>query len=194
VSGSARLLNEAINLTPPTELRHQNRQKLQSLKMNSDTIELFINNTVFSPRHQTWLIAALENLYGSSNRELFLKMALQAHDRTMALIITQMTLMFAGYHAKIEPIDRFYPISRVLYAKDKKGKIVIALPADHILWGERLASAVSEIMKKTKGDRFELWTAGSVSKKAKNQLSKAGWVIHTDVLPKLKAKLKAKTQ
>ena len=194
VSGGARLLNETINLTPPTELRHQNRQKLLGLGMNSDTIDLFINNTVFSPRHQTWLVAALEKMKGASNRELFLKVALQAHDRTMALIITQMTLMFAGYHNKIGPIDRFYPIARVLYAKDKRGKILIALPADHILWSARFAGAVTEIKEKTKGSMYELWTARGVSQKTEDHLSKAGWVIHTDVWSKLKEKLEPKSQ
>ncbi len=194
VSGGARLLNETINLTPPIELRNQNRGKLLGLGMNSDTVELFINNSAFSPRSQTWLIAGLENLHGASNRELFLKVALQAHDRTMALMITQMTLMFAGYHSKIEPIDRFYPISRVLYAKDKKGKILMVISADHILWSERLAGAVSEIMEKTKGDQFELWTARSVSKKAMDQLTRAGWVIHADVFDQLKGKIESKTQ
>lgn len=194
VSGGARLLNETINLTPPTELRHQNRQKLLGLGMNSDTIDLFINNTVFSPRHQTWLVAALEKMKGASNRELFLKVALQAHDRTMALMITQMTMMFAGYHTKIAPIDRFYPIARVLYAKNNKAKVVMALPADHILWSERFAGAVSEITKKTKGDLFDLWTAGSVSKKAEDHLAKSGWVLHTDVWAKLREKLEPKSQ
>ena len=36
-SGGARLLNEAINLKPPTELRHENRQKLTNMGMDSDT-------------------------------------------------------------------------------------------------------------------------------------------------------------
>jgi len=43
-----------------------------------------------------------------------------------------------------------FTISRVLYAKDKKGKILMALPADHILWSERFAGAVSEVMEKAK--------------------------------------------
>jgi hypothetical protein len=194
VSGGARLLNEAINLTPPVELRSQNRQKLTKMGMNSDTIDLFINNTVFSPRNQTWLVAALEKMPHASNRELFLKVALQAHDRTMALIITQMTIMFAGYDTQIEPIDRFYPISRVLYAKDKKERILIALPADRILWSERFAGAVAEIKRKTKGNRFELWTAGDVGKKTEEHLSKAGWVIHTDVWSKLQEIMEPRTQ
>jgi hypothetical protein len=194
VSGGARLLNEAINLTPPTELRHQNRQKLTEMGMNSDTIDLFINNTVFTPREQTWLVAALEKMPGAANRELFLKVALQAHDPSMALVITQMAMMFAGYDTEIEPIDRFYPIARVLYGKDKKGNVLIAVPADHLLWSERFVGAVAEIKEKTKGNQFELLTAGDVSKKAREHLSKAGWIIHTDVWSKLKEKTEPKTQ
>jgi len=194
VSGGSRLLNEAINLKPPTELRHENRQKLTDLGMDSDTIDLFINNTVFSPRHQTWLVAALEKMKGVSNRELFLKVALQAHDRIMSLMITQMAMMYAGYHTKIGRVDRFYPISRVLYAKDKKGTVLMALPADDILWSARFAGAVAAIKEKTKGDRYELWTARGVSKKTEKNLSKASWVIHTDVWSKLKDKLERKTQ
>jgi hypothetical protein len=192
VFGGARLLNETINLTPPVELRSQNRQKLNKMGMNSDTIDLFINNTVFSPRNQTWLVAALEKMQAAANRELFLKVALQAHDPIMSLMITQMGMMFAAYNTQKEPLDRFFPVARVLYAKDKKGKIVIAIPADHILWSERFAGAVTEI--KEKGNQFELWTAGDVSKKAQEHLSKAGWGIHTDVWSKLKEKIEPKTQ
>jgi hypothetical protein len=46
--------------------------------MDSDTIDLFINNAVFSPRYQTWLVVALEKMQDTSNRELFLKVALKA--------------------------------------------------------------------------------------------------------------------
>jgi hypothetical protein len=194
VSGGARLLNEAINLTPPVELRSQNRKKLIAMGMNSDTIDLFINNTVFSPREQTWLVAALERMPTAANRELFLKVALQAHDPIMSLMITQMGLMFAAYDTQKEPLDRFHPVARVLYAKDKKGNVLIALPTDHILWSERFAGAVAEIKEKTKGNQFELWTAGDVRKKTQEHLSKAGWVIHTDVWSKLKEKTEPKTQ
>jgi len=194
VSGGARLLNEAINMTPPQELRKNNRQKLTVMDMNSDTIDLFINNTVFSPRHQTLIVAAMEKMQGASNKELILKVALQAHDRTMALIITQMALMFSGYHNRIEPIVRFFPIARVLYAKDKKGKVIVMLPADHILWSMRFADAVAEIKEKREGDTFELWIAGSVSKKAEDQLHRSGWLFHTDAWSRLEDTLLPKSQ
>jgi hypothetical protein len=188
-SGAARLLNDQINATPPSELRLQNRQKLVDMSFNTDTIELFINNTVFSPRDQTWLVASLAKMNGTSNRELFLKVALQAKDRTMALLIAQMTMMYAGYHKRISPIDRLYPVARVLYAQNKKGEIVLIIPADYVTWNERFSRAVTEIKKKMKRkNTFELWTIGNISSKAKDNLSKAGWSIHTNVLSKLKEK------
>jgi hypothetical protein len=64
------------------------------------------------------------------------------------------------------------------------------LPADYILWSERFAGGVAEISKKTKGEKFELWTAGGMSKGAKANLSQAGWVIHTNALSEFKSKLK----
>jgi hypothetical protein len=193
-SGSTRLLNETINLKPPTELRHMNREKLTDMGMDSDTIDLFINNTVFTPRYQTWLVAALEKLNGVANRELFLKVALQAHDQNVSRMITLTAIMYAGYHNRIEPVDRFYPISRVLYAMDKKGKVLMVLPADHILWSARFAGTTAQIKERAKGDGFQLWTGGSVSQKAMDQLSKSGWEIHADIFSKLTEKWEAKTQ
>ena len=169
VSGAARLLNDAINMTPPTELRHQNRKKLIDMGMDPDTIELFINNSAFSPRNQTWLVASLDKMKGVSNRELFLKVALQANDSTMSLLITHMAVMCAGYHARIAPVEHLFPIARILYAKDRSGKIVLVIPTDHILWSERFAGAVTEMQEKNNGAKLELWTAGDVSPQATGQ-------------------------
>ncbi len=43
-SGTARLLNEAINATPASELWLQNKNKLLGMGVNEDSIELFLNN------------------------------------------------------------------------------------------------------------------------------------------------------
>ncbi len=185
-SGAARLLNDQINATPPAELRSQNRQKLLDMGLDAALTERFINNTIFSPREQTWLVAALVKMKGASNRELFLKVGLQANDRTTALLITQMAVMCAGYHHRISPIDRFYPVARVLYAQTKKGEVVLIVPTDYMTWNDRFSSAVSQIRDMMKDKKsFALWTTGGVSKKAADHLSKAGWAVHTNVMPEL---------
>ncbi len=92
-SGTARLLNEAINTTPASELWLQNKNKLLGMGMNEDTIELFLNNPQFSPALQTVMVAALDSMKGVDNRELYLKVALQAGDPVMARIITESSEM-----------------------------------------------------------------------------------------------------
>ncbi len=108
-SGTARLLNEAINTTPASELWLQNKNKLLAMDMNGDTVELFLNNPSFSPAQSTVLVTALESMKGVANRELFIKVALQASDPDMAKIITRTAVMTAGYHRKFPHLKRLCP-------------------------------------------------------------------------------------
>lgn len=191
-SGATRLLNDVINKTPPTELRRQNRQKLLDMGIDPDITQLFINNPLFSPREQTFMVASLEKMKGVANRDLFLKVALQVQHRNMAFLVTQMTMMFSGYHNIVAPIDRFYPLARIVCAQTKKGTVIVILPADYIIWSKRLAGAVIALNENTniqkKKIAYELWTLGDVSKKAKKELKKAMWDFYTDVELKLKVR------
>jgi hypothetical protein len=58
----------------------QNKKKLLGMGMNEDTVELFLSNPVFSPALSTVLTTALDSMTGVENRELFLKVALQANE------------------------------------------------------------------------------------------------------------------
>ena len=133
-------------------------------------------------------MAALGKLDGAANRELFLKVALQAQDRTRARLIAEMAVMYAAYNEKETPIDRFYPLLRILHAIDKKGRVLLVLPTDYILWSTRLAGALEELKKRTRGERFALWTTGEVSRRCREQLARAGWSTHARALAKLSPK------
>lgn len=183
-SRAVRLLNETVNLTPPTELRVQNRRKLTTMGVDEDLIQLFINNPAFSPRNQTFFVTALEKLKGVENRELFIKVALQLHDIHTVTLVTRMTLMFAAYHKKTGSIRRFYPFSRFVYAELENGRTILMLPTDYITWNEEFAGAIDSLATgsaKKQLDKAELWTLGAVSKRAREELSKRGWQIKTDV-------------
>ncbi|MCP4260664.1 MAG: hypothetical protein GY774_24535 [Planctomycetes bacterium] len=187
-SGTARLLNEAINTTPASELWLQNKNKLLAMGSDSDTVELFLNNPVFSPAQETVLVTALESLKGVANRELFLKVALQASDPDMAKTITETAVMSAGYHKHIKPLQRFTPMARLTSAVRKDGSVVVLLPTDYIIWSEKVAdvaASLTEKAKQTKGPGVEVWTLGSFSERAKSELQKMGWKIYTDVRSQL---------
>lgn len=184
-SGAARLLNEAINNTPAPELWLQNKNKLVGMGMNVDTVELFLNNPSFSPALATILVTALDSLKGVANRELFIKVALQASDDVMAKTITKIAAMSAGYHKEIAPLKRFTPMARLTQGVRKDGTRVVVLPTDYIIWNKQVAEVVTSISEEVKEGGLELWVAGSLSKQSEAELKKRGWKIHTEVTSQL---------
>lgn len=123
-SAAARLLNEVVNTTPAAQLWLQNKNKLLAMGFNADTVELFLNNPTFSPAHQTTLVTALTELEGVANRELFMKVALQASDVGMANLISRIAVMSVGYHKNISSLKRFIPLARITYATGKDGSVI----------------------------------------------------------------------
>jgi hypothetical protein len=184
-SGTARLLNEAINTTPASELWLQNKNKLVAMGVDADVVELFLNNPSFSPAMSTILVTALEDMKGVQNRELFVKVALQAADPVMAETITRIAVMSAGYHKRIAPLKTFIPMARVTEGVRKDGARVVLLPVDYMTWSERIAAASETIGSEAKGKDLELWVLGQVSGQAEAALQKAGWKIHTGAGAKL---------
>lgn len=187
-SGTARLLNEAINTTPASELWLQNKNKLLGMGMNEDTIELFLNNPQFSPTLQTVMVAALDSMKGVGNRELYLKVALQASDPVVAKIITESVVMTAGYHKNISPLKHLTRLARLARAEKEDGTIVLILPTDHIIWSGKVSGLTGSLTEKAKisrGVRLEIWISGDFSAMARSKLEGMGWKVHTKVRSKL---------
>ncbi len=189
-SGTARLLNEAINTTPASELWVQNQKKLQSMGMDADTVKLFLNNGSFSPAMSTVMVAALEKMKGVNNRELFIKVALQASDYDMANTITKIVVMTAGYHQQVKSLQGVTPLARLTRGVRKDGTTIILLPTDYLTWNKNVADAVTSLSGEGEGKTIELWVLGTVSKQATAELQKLGWKIHTQVAAQLLPGLK----
>jgi len=184
-SGTARLLNEAINNTPASELWLQNKNKLLAMGMDADTIELFLNNPSFSPAQTTVLVTSLESMAETDNRELFIKVALQASDNVMAKTITKIAIMSAGYHKEIGPLKSFTPMARITQGIREDKSRAVLLPVDHLVWDKRVAQAATALSNEAKGSDIELWVLGSVSKLAAAEFQKLGWKVYTDAGPRL---------
>jgi hypothetical protein len=73
----------------------------------------------------------------------------------------------------------------LLYALDKKGTPVVTLPADYVLWSDRLAGALTAISKDTGGKAGEFWVTGGLSPRAAALLKKAGWRVEQNAAAKL---------
>lgn len=191
-SDAARLLNDTINTTPASELWLQNKNKLLKMGFDPDTVELFLNHPDFSPDRQTVLVAALEKMDGAENRELFLKVALQATEKEMAWAITRITAMAAGYHQNVSALKRFIPFARIACAVTKDNSVIVLLPTDHIVWSQKIATTAGTLSDGNKnvpqGGKLEIWSLGTYSKRARTELEGMGWAVHGEVSQKLKPK------
>lgn len=180
-SGTARLLNEAINTTPASELWLRNKNKLLAMGMNEDMVELFLNNPSFSPALETVLVAALGKMDGVKKKDLFIMVALQANDPDMAETITEVAVMSAGYHQHVSPLHKIVPMARMTCGMKKDGTVVVLLPTDHIIWSEKVADVAEDLTDKTAKSvkpTAEIWVLGDFSSKAKGELENLGWQLH----------------
>ncbi|MEA3468169.1 MAG: hypothetical protein U9R57_08105 [Thermodesulfobacteriota bacterium] len=187
-SNTARLLEEAINTTPASELWLRNKEKLLAMGMNEGMVELFLNNPSYSPALETFLVAALEKMDGVKEKDLFIMVALQANDHDMAKTITEIAVMSAGYHKHVAPLATFAPMARLTCGIKKDGSVVVLLPADHIIWSTKVAGVAGELTEKSgKGDGAgtELWVLGDFSKQAESELKNLGWQLHPKSYRKL---------
>ena len=184
VAGGTDLLNEVIATTPPSDLRRMNREKLKKMKVSADVIDLFIDNPNLSPRHQTIIVAALESMPKTSNRESFVKFAVLTDTEEVALFAQQVVQMHAGYHKKIDKIEEFIPFGSVIASRSAKGKLIAAAPLDYMIWNiynAEIFQAFDDFVERTPAIKDkELWLTGSLSPMTRTHLKESGWKIFED--------------
>jgi hypothetical protein len=181
VTGTSRLLNDVIATTPPTDLRRLNRQKLAAMGANASIADLYINNTVFSPRQQTLLVGALEEMAWTADRGVFVRFAVPTHDQEQAFFRQRMAEMYAGYSRNVWRLERFLPVGEFVVARTNRGVLVVCVPLDHVLWTESVARVVSALGQRAQDLRLSekhLWLTGTASTLMQEQLRQQGWVLH----------------
>lgn len=178
-ASSTQWMYDMVTQNPPTELRIINREKLAAMGVHSDVIDLFINNTVFSPTEQTFLVGSLEQMTETAGRDLFVKFAIPTSESELALFRSAMAGLYSGYHRRMEPVARFVAVESFIAAETRSGKFVVTVPVDHLVWTpliEGVMETFDEYGKLARGK--ELWITGSASPMTRLELEGRGWVLH----------------
>ena len=179
-------MNEVYATTAPVDLRKLNREKLLEMGINEDIADLFIDNTVFTPRQQMDLVFALEDMEGVENRAVYVKFAIGANDPDVAYFRQRMAQMYAAYHKKIAPVEQFISLGRDVPVKNlgmgqtRGGVIVFHAPLDYLAWTETTAlifEAMDREANKIPNKGKEIWLAGNLSPLARGNIEAAGWKI-----------------
>ena len=183
VTGSTQLLNDLIATTPPTELRSINRDRLSAMNIHPDLIDLFIDKTVFTPRDQTLIVAALERLPKTQGRSEFIKFAISTETKDMAAFRTRVAMMYAAYNQKKSPVDSFGFFSPVLLAR-AGDTLVFIVPVDHLLWTPHTDHILREINRNSTKlggiQKKQLWLAGTLTDASRIGLKGLGWEVFTN--------------
>ncbi|MGE5305144.1 MAG: hypothetical protein ACM3TN_17680 [Alphaproteobacteria bacterium] len=181
ISGTHRLLNEVFRTTPPVDLRRMNGEKLKAMEVHPEVADAFLNNTVYSPRDQTLLVNALDEMKGVRNRATFVRSAAAAPDRDIAYFRERQAEMYAGYHKIIAPFETFIALGEFAAARTTRNEVVFNVPLDHLVWTQDMAKVItaadSVVSRLTKPANKQLWIAGTMSARARSEIESRGWQV-----------------
>jgi hypothetical protein len=182
VIGWNNLLNQAFQNTPPVELRQMNLQKLGTMGVNAEIADAFLNNTVFSPREQTLLVNALNEMNGVADRGAFIRLALPSQNSTVAFFRERQAQMYGGYHNSVAPLQNFISLGQFAAGQTINGALVFNFPADYVVWTEPMArwiTGANQLVNNLPGVKErQLWLTGSLSPRARKEIESRGWQIH----------------
>ena len=179
---TTRLTREIFKNQPPADLRRANTEKLKAMGIEPSTVEMFINESVFSPREQTILVSALDEMKGVGDRERFVQLAALTNNADMALFRQRQAEMYAGYHKAVSPLAQFVSVGQVPGARAANGALVFNFPIDYLVWTDSLARLVANtdtVANQLPGlTQKQLWVTGSLSPRARAEMQRMGWKIY----------------
>ena len=182
VIGSNKLLNQLFRNTPPVELRKMNAEKLNAMGVNPEIADAFINNTLFSPREQTLLVNALNEMKGVTDRGALIRLALPSQNSTVAFFRQRQAEMYAGYNKSVTPLERFISLGQFAVGRTINGALVFNVPLDYLVWTEPMAqllNGANELVNNLPGIKEkQLWLTGTLSARARKEIESRGWQIH----------------
>ena len=189
VAGGTELMENVMRDQAPADLRKMNRGRLAAMGVDQHVADIFIANGTYTPREQTFLVAALDNMANTSNRAEFIKFATLTDNPDIAFFRQRQAQMYAAYHRTIEPVDSFVSIGEISTARTKSGKIVFNVPLDYLIWTKNMAAVASIITQnvaRMEGiSGREIWVTGTMSPLARESISKMGWTVHDQAQSKL---------
>ena len=116
-------------------------------------------------------------------------MASEANSDELVLFYQHVAEMIRGYHVNIGAGDRLLALPRLpaLYTKDRA--LVVMLPVDYLFWTSRVAlvaqGLTAHVPNRPRVARRELWIAGNVSPRARQEFEALGWTVYEQVSAKL---------
>jgi hypothetical protein len=174
VVGVDQTVQSLINNSSADDLRKWNEQKLSALGADRDLTRQFLNHPWYSPRQETIITAALENV--QVNPDLFLETANRALTDQDASYFQHVAQLLSLCSRRAAPIKSFRVEEELLCAVDSNGVLLVPVSFDYGIWTETVAQRVDALAGLVGSDQgikgIEIWTDGQISERAKEELGK----------------------
>lgn len=174
----------------PLELARKGVKKLKDLGVSEDVIKAFTTNPRLTPTYQAFLVDAVASLDGVQDRLTLIEAASQVPTFEGALFFVQAARQMVVVHQKDGGIARLISGSPVPTAVARKQRVLVFVPADHLIWSKEVAQTLIEVRtlakKNSPGAAVELRVRGSVSSRLRNALKERGIALKEKYDPALK--------
>ena len=181
-------LDKLVHEKPPADLRQINRSGLRSVGASEKDTDRFLNNTAFTPTHQTAFVLNLKSLGGVANRGAFVHAAAEkSSSESDALFCVQTAALMGQLHTGEHPLARIAMIGNFPICIGKDGTVIVALQWDYAAWtsgAARFLEEVQELATQSNEKRpvlIEL--SGEASPRLKQELQDRGFTLRDRVSP-----------
>jgi hypothetical protein len=141
-------LDKLVNEKPPEDLRQINRSGLRSVGASEQDTNRFLNNTAFTPTHQTAFVLDLKSLDGVANRGAFVHSAAEkSSNESDALFCVQTAALMGQLHTGDHPLARIAMLENFPVSIAKDGTVIVALQWDYAAWTAGASAFIDKVQK-----------------------------------------------
>lgn len=177
---------KALTDESPNDLRRLALSKLLAMGIERANVVAFLNNTAYSPTHQTRLVLALESLQGATGRSAFLELAGEAADETDALFFQRCAQVMVAIH-RDTPLASMGSFNNLPLCITKGGIAIVPLEWDYASWTENAARYLQQLKTVKLGDYqvtgYRVVLTGLASPRVKEELAKLDVQLVEKALP-----------
>jgi hypothetical protein len=172
-------LGQVLREYSPQDLRKFNLGKLLELGVPRNVAERFLGNPVFTPTHQTRIVAALENLGGLPGSAEFIQLTEGASDEADALYFQGTAELLAWVHGQKTRLVRMDVARGIPFAVASDRTQVVALQWDYATWNAEAAQFMRALAEVAPGEagrprQMLLVLTGGVSERLRKELEARG--------------------
>ncbi len=157
--------------------------------ISKDLAQSFLDHPIFTPRHDTIIVAALADLKNSRGRDVFLNAILSAQDEASATFFMNIAQTLQGYNETVSPIEDISLVGGLTIARAKNGRALIPFPLDHGVWSKRGSGVITHMKQTYEANgfrgKYDFWVTGTVTPRARRELAAMGIEVTENVDEKI---------